>query len=254
MGFPQHLDYLKGREITWFNPCWGYFGFWKRFFEFQNEFDIGVEEAWKHRAMKRNKEMYVSAIMALAMKQDTGEEWWFTKPAQDPPDALIGTIKSEEKTGGNLMSVRELEIVECLDGPLSETIQKKLLGKHKRYEPNTALVCLLSPSDIVGYDFRELVKELAAYNLPLDHIFCVFHGCLQSSLSPEMPINFVFEQLKNVVLIQLSPVYSEVIVAPSDVCGLFLGGEDKGWLRFEGRGTKGGFRDVSLIHPPELFD
>ena len=29
MGFPPHLDYLKEKEIVWFNPCWGYYAFGK---------------------------------------------------------------------------------------------------------------------------------------------------------------------------------------------------------------------------------
>ena len=145
MSFPPHLDYLKAVDITWYNPCWGYSGFWKRITEFQQERKIDFQTAWTHRDMKRNKELYVAALTALAMMQDTGTKWWFTKTKQDPPDALIGTVQNDFESGGNLMSVRELEIVVHFCGSLVDTVVNKLNRKHKRYEPNTALVCLLSP-------------------------------------------------------------------------------------------------------------
>ena len=33
MAFPPHLTYLKDSSTMWFNPCWGYHGFWKRLSE-----------------------------------------------------------------------------------------------------------------------------------------------------------------------------------------------------------------------------
>ena len=204
--------------------------------------------------MKRNKELYVSALMALAMRQDTQAEWFFTKPNQDPPDGLIGTPNIDSESGGNIMSVRELEIVEHFKGLLIDTITTKLNVKNKRYEPNTALVCLLSPNGIEDYDFRELSKDLQKIELPLQHIFAVFHGTKMSELNSGLPDQELIRKLSSVVMIQFLPKYNEIVISPADCCRPFTEGKERGWLRFEGRGRDPGFRDVTLDNAPNLFD
>lgn len=212
------------------------------------------QSAWTHRAMKRNKELYVSAIMALAMRRGTQQEWFFTKSKQDPPDGLIGTPVVDSESGGNIMSVRELEIVEHFSGSVIDTITTKLNTKHKRYEPNTALVCLLSPKDLESYNFRELSKNLQKIPLPLQHIFAVFHGTKMSELRTGLSEQEAIRRLSSVTLIQFLPEYNEIIILPADCCRTFIEGKEKGWLRFEGRGRNPGFSDVTLDKAPILFD
>ena len=49
MTFPSHLDYLKNPDIVWFNPCWGYHGFWKRLAQFREEKGFDFKSAWLDR-------------------------------------------------------------------------------------------------------------------------------------------------------------------------------------------------------------
>lgn len=254
MTFPSHLEYLKEKNITWFNPCWGYYGFWKRMKDFQQEKNIDFQTSWLHRDMKRNKERYAVAMAALCMQQDSPEKngWWFTKILQDPPDGLIGAPREYEKKG-NLMRVREVEVVEYFGkGSLLEIIKKKL--DKKSYEPNTILVCLLSPEDIENYDFRKISKELIGADLPLIHIFVLFHGFKMDTnlknLSDEEKLNKMLE----VAFVQLSPIYNFVSISPLDCCANFVARKEAAWLKFSGRGMTPGFCDVTLKKAPILFD
>jgi hypothetical protein len=126
--------------------------------------------------------------------------------------------------------------------------------KHKRYEPNTALVCLLSPNVIENYPFQKWSMELRDIEFPLEHVFCVFHGCKQFSLSQEKSEDNMIKLLSQIVLIQLLPKCSEVVVSPTEFCDKFFKGKDGAWLKFEGRGRKGGFRDITINQAPSLFD
>ncbi len=254
MKFPPHLKYLHDAEITWFNPCWGYLGFWKRIKEFQKERGIDFNAAWLHRDMKRNKELYVTALAALCMQHDTSESegWWFTKTRQDPPDGIIGTPQKDFDTGGNLMSIREVEIVEYLDGPLTQTIDRKLRGK--LYEPNTILICLLSPRGMGIYDFQDVSRQVSSMNYAIKHIFVVFHGFLISETTPNLTDAELAQEMSRIAFIQLAPKYGVVNILPSESCAKFISGDESAWLKFEGRGRRAGFKNVTVESAPKLFD
>jgi len=144
--------------------------------EFQQERGVDFQTAWSHRDMKRNKEIYATAMAALCIQQDAAEKygWWFTKPLQDPPDGIIGAIIEDKTMGGNIITIREIEVVEYIEGSLLKTIRDKL--KNKSYEPNTILVCLLSPKTSEVFNFPTLSEQLKKIELPLSHIFLTFHG------------------------------------------------------------------------------
>lgn len=252
--FPPHLKYLHDSELTWYNPCWGYFGFWKRLDEFQKEYNVDLQTAWMHRDMKKNKEKYSLALAAHCMQQDAPEKygWWFTKTLQDPPDGIIGTSIIDKKTGGNIMRVREVEIVEYFKGSLLDTIQKKL--SKKRYEPNTILICLLSPENITEFDFLDISKELEKMSLSLGHIFVVFHGFRISSKWKSLTEEQKIEEMGKISFVQLAPKYSTVNVSPNVNCKAFLEGKERAWLKFTGRGRDGGLYDAKLESAPILFD
>ncbi len=256
MQFPPHLKYLHDPEITWFKPCWGYFGFWERLKQFQVERGIGFEEAWLHRDMKRNKELYATAVVALCMEKiDPGKDgWYFTKPSQDPPDGIIATPREDGLSGANIMSVREVEVVEHLNGSLVETIERKLNRKNKRYEPNTVLVCLMSPQNIETYDFKAMSKEVSAIKLPLANIFVVFNGFLMTSAFQKLTESEKIREMSKITLLQLLPSYTAISILPEDSCSSFLRGEGYGWLKFTGRGKTPGFEKVTLENAPKLFD
>ncbi|PIS39860.1 MAG: hypothetical protein COT32_02840, partial [Candidatus Nealsonbacteria bacterium CG08_land_8_20_14_0_20_36_22] len=139
--------------------------------EFQQERGVDFQTAWSHRDMKRNKEIYATAMAALCIQQDAAEKygWWFTKPLQDPPDGIIGAIVEDKTMGGNIITIREIEVVEYIEGSLLKTIRDKL--KNKSYEPNTILVCLLSPKTSEVFNFPTLSEQLKKIELPLSHIF-----------------------------------------------------------------------------------
>jgi hypothetical protein len=255
MNFPPYFLYLKNPDIVWFNPCWGYYGFWKRLREFQKEQRIDFQKAWTHRAMKRNKEIYTTALAALCMQQDQPSDrgWWFTKPPQDPPDGLIGTPLIDKEQNANFMHGREIEIVEYFRGSIVETISQKL--SRKSYEPHTILLCLLSPTinDISIYNFEDIAKQIQQIKLPLAHIFLIGHGSLITTSFRNLSNEDLLRELNKIMLIQLSPKYGIVNISPEQCCADFLQGKATAWLRFTkiGRGTV--FQKV-VGEPPKLFD
>lgn len=254
MLFPPHLEYLKDSNLTWFNPCWGYLGFWERIKEFQKEKGVDFSTAWFHRDMKKNKELYVTALAALCMQQDVpeAEGWWFSKPSHDPPDGIIGTPRKDSVTGGNLMNVREVEIVEHLGGSIIETIDRKL--NKKLYEPNTVLVCLLSPGKMETFDFQEISKEMSLVRYPIAHVFVVFHGFLVSSGTRNLSDAELMKEMSKIAFIQLLPKYGVVSISPNDCCVEFVRGTESAWLRFMSRGKNPGFKKVTAESAPKLFD
>jgi hypothetical protein len=250
MGFPPHLNYLKEKEIIWFNPCWGFYAFWDRFNNFMKEKKLNGKEAWLHRDMKENKEKYVAALLALFLKKTNPEKngWWFTKTLQDPPDAIIGT--PEETVKGNLMKIREIEVVEYIGkGSVFEVIKTKL--NKKQYEPNTVLVCMLSPENIEEIKFEEISKKIIKENFFLGLVFVLFHGCPLAHLN-SLSKEKILSELSKISLIQLSPIYNFFSIFPQNICKDFVAGKEKAWLKFSGRGLSTGFDNViseNMLNP-----
>lgn len=249
MSFPPYFNYLKNPDTVWFNPCQGFYGFWKEFNNFKKIHNLDFSNAWNSREMKRRKEIYATSVVALATQQSEIPRrlWWITKPSQDPPDGIIGT--SEESPNGNLMKVREIEIVEHLQGDLLQTLNNKLTRKN--YEPNTVLVCLVSETGI--YDFKKISSDVCKQKLSLQHIFLAFHGATLPANGTSPSNEDIITIAKKISLIQLKPVFAVMEFDPSITCSAWRKGEEPSWLKFSGRGTENGFKDVKSDNPPNLF-
>ena len=257
MTFPPHLAYLKDPSTMWFNPCWGYHGFWKRLSEFRQERNLDFQTAWSHRDMKRNKELYATALAALCVQQDAPSEygWWFTKPSQDPPDGVIATPVRDTELDANIIRVREVEVVEYLGGSLLDTIRQKLKGKS--YEPNTILVCLLSPQgsdQLTVFNFESLAKQIKQAALPLAHVFLAGHGFQIPLDFEKMSREQQFEEMYKIMLVQLLPKYAMTNISPLHCCKNFREGKEQAWLKFIGLGKGTGFQKVTADAVPELFN
>jgi hypothetical protein len=204
--------------------------------------------------MKRNKELYATAMAALCMQYDMPSKhgWWFTKPSQDPPDGVIGTPIEDVSRGGQAMHVREIEIVEHLNGSVIDTIQNKLV--RKSYEPNTALVCLLTGRDpITVVDYKAVSEEMSRLKLPLAHVFLVGHGFkITQSFTSSSEQDQIASMLQ-ILFIQLLPMFAVVNISPNTVCESFRAGKEKAWLRFDKLGMGTGFQEVTA-EVPKLFD
>jgi hypothetical protein len=248
MKFPPYFEYLKDLEITWFNPCWGYYGFWERLSLFQQEMGVDFLTAWTHRKMKRNKEIYAVAMAALSMRKDvpTKYGWWFTKPKHDPPDGLIATMIEDRGNDVNILHGREVEVMEYFSGSLLDAIKRKL--KNKNYEENTILVCLLSPEKMSIFDFRELSEKIRKESLPLDHIFLVGHGFSGNSTGENI------KKAISTLFIQLLPSFAVIKLSPNTYCKEFKEGKEAAWLRFDKIGKGTGLKKVTVKSPPKLFD
>ncbi len=222
-------------------------GFWNEYRKLKENLNKPHEYVWRHRDLKRAKEIYATSIIAKVMEQqEKVGPWWILKPRNDPPDGVIGTIV--EKNGIKKMHIREIEIVEHISGEVLDTIKNKLANK--KYEPNTVLVCYLSSGG--EYDLEKLAKDISKEITSLDHIFLVFTGQLIS----EIPLNVSNEEfaraIMKVSLVQVKPIYSVTTIDPIGVCDNWRAGKEGNFFIFEGLGG-GDARPITLENPPQLF-
>jgi hypothetical protein len=244
-----YLNYLLEPGAVWFNPCYGINGFWNELRLLQSKMpDKDFQTIWSHRDLQSAKEILATSIVAKATQmQNSDQKWWIQKPKQDPPDGVMGTIFNTD--GYDKMHVREVEVVECVNGDILETIKNKLLKK--RYEPNTVLVCYLSGASGL-YDFEKMSQEILAEETSLDHVFLVFMGALASEIKTKGTTREMAQSLFKYSSVQLKPVFSVQTIDPISDCKKWLNGEDGNFFIFEGRG-KGGMRPVKFDEPPKLF-
>lgn len=237
---PPHLLYLNKKGTSWFNPGYGLNGFWNEYRKLSQKLNKPHDYVWNHRDLKRAKEIYAISIIAKAMEiQEKTGPWWILKPDDDPPDGVIGTIIDGK------MSVREVEVVECMSKDILETIRKKL--SRKRYEPNTFLVCYLSDGGI--YNLEEISNIISIEETSLDKIFIVFTGTKLDSIPQSANKNDVLRAIFKVSSVQIKPTYSFVAIDPIKDCE---GWENSSFFIFEKRGM-GDIRPIKLENPPKLF-
>jgi hypothetical protein len=244
--YPPQLRYLLEKGTAWFDPCNGLTGFWSEYRNLKNKLGKPHKYVWNHRELKRAKEIYATSIVAMAMSKSDNKRWWILKPEFDPPDGVIGT--KVEINGIEEMHVREVEVVEHLNGEIVDTIRKKL--SDKRYEPNTALVCYVSQSGT--FNAEEISKTLINEETSLNHIFLVFVGIKLSEISLDLQGNDFLRSIYKTSSVQLKPVYSYINVDPINDCKQWMAGKTGNYFIFDGRG-RGGSRAISLENPPKLF-
>lgn len=247
--YPPHLTYLKDKRNIWFNPSNGIVVFWDEFRKIQNKFpDKPFNYVWNHRDLKRSKEIYITSIVAkgISILEKQEGQWWIIKPKNDPPDGVIGTevIKGDKLE----MHVREIEIVEHLNGNIIETIKKKLSGK--QYEPNTILVCFLSVGGT--NDFEELTKVFSKETSNLANIFIAFHGMRFKDIPKTQDEKELALSLFKISLVQIKPKYNFITIDPMKDTELWRNSKEKTFLIFEGLG-KNNLTEVTLENPPRLF-
>lgn len=242
-----HLDYLKEKGLTWFNPCYGLSEFWNIYRKLATKLGPN-KDPWNHRELKRAKEIYATCIVAkIFEQQEQVGPWWVIKPKNDPPDGVIGAIL--EKGGIKKMYVREIEVVEHLKGDLVNTIKEKL--NHKAYEANTVLVCFISRGGV--YDFENEAKTIHREVIGLEHIFFVFLGTKLSELPQELNTDVsTLRKLVRVSLVQVKPVFTFLSLDPIEVCTDWRNGKEMNFFIFDGYG-KGDQRRITLKDPPKLF-
>lgn len=207
--------------------------------------------------MKRNKEIYATALTALCVAHDAPSEygWWFTKPKQDPPDGVIATPLKNVELDANIMHAREVEVVEYLGGDIVQTIKEKLT--RKSYEPNTILICLLSPQGegpVTVFDFNSIAEQIQKEDLPLAHIFLAGHGFHIKESFLHKTREQQIEEMYKIMLVQLLPKYVITNISPTTICKNFREGKEGAWLKFRGLGKGTGFENVTVEEAPKLFD
>ena len=156
------------------------------------------------KAPKKEREQFCTSLFALAFKADSGKDWWTNMPTEEPPDGLAMTF-IEEKKGGYMGYLRELEIVEHRG--ISEDLFKVIRNKMTKYNygSETVLVCLALSPDV--YNLELLSKAINSVTSTLEHVFIVFSGVVaildkNSSLPARVP--------KRYTMVQLKPVFQSV--------------------------------------------
>lgn len=243
-----HLLYLKEKNTTWFNPCYGLCEFWKEYQKLKDKLNKPHDYIWAHRDLKKAKEIYAISIVAKAVEQqEKGGKWWILKPRIDPPDGVIGTIIKTK--GIQKMHLREVEVVEHLEGDILHTIRKKL--STKQYEANTILVCYISKGGI--YDFEKESKIISKEITSLNHIFLVFNGSPLSEIPKTATNDELLRAMLKVTLVQIKPVFSVFSIDKIKDCNAWRSGNEPSFFIYEGFGRENS-RVVSLDNPPKLFE
>ncbi len=244
---PQHLTYLKEKGTVWFNPCYGIIGFWNEYRKLTVKLNKPHKYIWSHRDLKRAKEIYAISIIAMAMNTSKKKEenWMIQKPKSDPPDGVIGTIVLKNRH--REMHVREVEVVEHIDGNILDTIRKKLAGK--QYEPNTILVCCVSGGGF--YDMKKISQIISKEATSLGHIFLVFPGVKLTDIPENVSDDKFLNAIYRYSSVQIKPVYNFVSIDPKEDCEAWKRGDNPNYFIFES-GTKRG-HSITLENPPKLF-
>lgn len=246
----DHLLYLKDEKV-WYEPAMGITMFWNEFrkiaFNLKKDTDKDFEFIWRHRDLKSAKEKYITSIVAKAFeKQNPNEKWWLTKTKQDPPDGVIGTIKTIN--GISKIHVREIEIVENFDGDLINTIKNKL--RNKNYEENVVLVCFISTG---GFrNFLLLHKLLVKENISLAHIFFAFHGAYANNINTRLTGDEFIQNIFKITLVQVKPVYAHIEIDPLLDCEDWRTGK-VGSFYLASIGKGGESKPITLENPPMLY-
>ncbi len=251
--FPQHLKYLHSPDIVWHNPCRVYYDFWRKVKEIQkNNPGKSFDDIWSSREMKQNKEIYFSALSAICFREIDQQKdgWWVTKVEQDPPDGLVGAPVTVQDR--RVMCVREIEIVEFISGTIEDVIVKKL--SNKSYQKDTFLFCYLSPKELGLMDFKSVSKNILSKKLNLEHIYLLATGMIPESVIRKKSFSDedLIREARKISLIQISPSYQIFTVNPEEACANFLGGKEKAWMRFEGRGKGGTWKEVTESVPSPI--
>lgn len=244
--YPPHLRYLLEKGTTWFNPCYGLTEFWSEYRNLKQKLNKPHEYVWSHRDLKRAKEIYAISIIAVAMSKSDSLKWWILKPKIDPPDGVIGT--KILKNGIEEMHVREVEVVEHINGEIVDTIRNKL--SRKRYEPNTILVCYISQGGIL--DLEKIAEVLLREVTSLNHIFLVFPGLKVSEIPSNAQGNDFLHSIYKLSSVQIKPIFSYVEINSIEDCKEWRLGKTGNFFVFAGRG-KGGSMAITLKNPPKLF-
>ncbi len=247
--YPSHLTYLKGKENIWFNPSNGIVGFWEQFRKLEESFpNKPFEYIWNHRDLKKAKELYITAITAtgISILEKQKGSWWFLKPKIDPPDGVIGTMVI--KNDITEMHVREVEIVEHLQGDVIETIKRKL--SNKRYESNTILICFISVGGVK--DSIKMAEAVSNEITNLDNIFLAFHGLRVLDIPKNKNNEELMHSMFKISLVQLKPLYNFITIDPIKDTEQWRLGKEKTFLFFDYLG-KGNLKEVILENPPKLF-
>ena len=251
----SHLSYLKSSGTTWFNPCNGIIMFWDEYRKVSLKYNISHQETWKHRDLKRAKEIFCASIVAKSIECQTKKGlWYIMKPKNDPPDAVVGTIVNDGKNDS--MQVREVEVVEIFGENITELIVKKLTGKF--YEPNTILVCFLEPNESGPVNVEKVAKEIQNIETSLLNIFLVFPGMFiknVSDLEKELENKSEEERARyffKYTLVQVKPIYTFETIDPIQACESWSKGEEINFYIHDNnkQHNKG---PIHLENPPMLF-
>lgn len=150
---------------------------------------------------KEGIESYCTAIIAMALKDDTKKNWWINMPKKDPPDGLVMTLE-EKFPGAHKVWLREIEVVQHRDEPnkVFETIERKMV--EKAYEEKDILVCLVLSRGVDVYNFRLLSDKLKEVKSSLKYVFVAFTGMLLSDKVPTLE-----EVQTTYTVVQLLPVF-----------------------------------------------
>jgi hypothetical protein len=187
----------------------------------------GVDRARTDGKFKKEREAWTTAMLALALSNLTGNDWWIEiETADNTPDTRLRRL--DQTPTGNIIQTHEIEIVDWEENvdDIMEVIRKKC----GRGYPGNYLLLVNARHSGKTLDFDRVIHELKTTRSPFLEIWIV-----------------VFIATGNVKVVRVAPAQPSVDLAQAD---FDRARRQMAFLRRGTRGTSTEVRDLGLAYLP----
>ena len=129
----------------------------------------GRESARRDRRFKREREAWTTAMLALALRKLTSQEWWVEiETVENTPDTKLQRINQDED--GNIIDTFEVEVVDWVKNvvDIMEVIGKKCA---RAYSKKSLLLVNARSGKLL--DFDRVIEELKTLRSPFLEVWII---------------------------------------------------------------------------------
>lgn len=186
----------------------------------------GIDVARTDRRFKREREAWTTAMLALALRKLTSQEWWVeVETVQRTPDNKLQRI--DQSPNGNIIQTYEIEVVDWVKNvaDIMQVIRKKCA----RAYPNKYLLLVNARSGKL-LDFDRVIEEMETLRSPFLEVWII-----------------AFIQPGDVKVVRVAPAQPFVDLTREDFQNAR---KQKAFMKRGTRGTSTEFEDLGLGYLP----